>query len=499
MSVDIEGLEYEILHVFPFNSKYKIYCLSIEHGFNNELRDKVFNLMTKNNYIRYKELLWDDIYVLPELLTKKVVNSFDFFDTIVHRHYFTEDSIFKLIEKNNNLTNFVSDRQNAEATSDTGLTCIYEKLKQYNEKIKQDEFELEKSHLFLNSNNYMKIRESDIIISDTFYSEKELEKILLHFDIKNKFYCSKNGKRTGIIFPKLLNEYIIVSHLGDNPISDGKMALQFNIGTHVKNFGKFNNWEETLYNYLPNVSFLLRRIRLESQINFNDILESFQYIFTCNLLIYLIVKQYCQKHNFNNILLTMRDCCLLSKIFETFKLECGLNFNKFYTSRICYEKSSNDFVTYVNTLIDVNTKNLIIDMNGTGKSINNFITKNNIINLYPLYIVKFGNFTEYDCIYNNQKYIDILEHINCDIYGKTIDIENNKPIKECVDYLHINDIILIHKLFDKACELLNIYKIDITKDINSISTENLDKIFDLCITLFKNTNLYKKSLEGHKN
>ena len=64
ISIDTEGSEFEILKNFDFK-KRKIEVFTIEHNFIEEKRDKIFEMMTKNDYKRVFENLshWDDWYV----------------------------------------------------------------------------------------------------------------------------------------------------------------------------------------------------------------------------------------------------------------------------------------------------------------------------------------------------------------------------------------------------------------------------------------------------
>jgi FkbM family methyltransferase len=67
VSVDTEGSELDILEQFfeQNNDEYKFRCLTVEHNFNNEKREKIKALMNKNGYRRaFMEFSrWDDFYV----------------------------------------------------------------------------------------------------------------------------------------------------------------------------------------------------------------------------------------------------------------------------------------------------------------------------------------------------------------------------------------------------------------------------------------------------
>jgi len=64
LSIDTEGSEFEILNTIDFN-KYTFKIITCEHNY-TENKERVFNLLTKNGYIRKYENLsnYDDWYVL---------------------------------------------------------------------------------------------------------------------------------------------------------------------------------------------------------------------------------------------------------------------------------------------------------------------------------------------------------------------------------------------------------------------------------------------------
>ena len=78
ISIDTEGSEYEIIKNFDFD-KYDVEMFTIEHNYIKEKRTKIYDLLTKNNYMRIFENLshWDDWYikkdnpVLKTLMNKK--------------------------------------------------------------------------------------------------------------------------------------------------------------------------------------------------------------------------------------------------------------------------------------------------------------------------------------------------------------------------------------------------------------------------------------------
>ncbi|MFY8162205.1 MAG: FkbM family methyltransferase [Candidatus Kapaibacteriota bacterium] len=66
LSVDTEGSEFDILNAFDF-SKYKFNFISVEHNFQKNKRDQIYNLLVKNNYKRiYSDISECDDWYTPE-------------------------------------------------------------------------------------------------------------------------------------------------------------------------------------------------------------------------------------------------------------------------------------------------------------------------------------------------------------------------------------------------------------------------------------------------
>ncbi len=65
MNLDIEGAEYEVLKVFPFD-KYKIHCLSVEHNYEQPKTNQIDMLLKEKGYKFYRQVKWDNWYILDE-------------------------------------------------------------------------------------------------------------------------------------------------------------------------------------------------------------------------------------------------------------------------------------------------------------------------------------------------------------------------------------------------------------------------------------------------
>lgn len=75
ISIDTEGSEYEILKNFDFK-KYNVEIFTIEHAYIKEKREKIYELLSKNNYARIFGNLshWDDWYVKKDNNILELIN-----------------------------------------------------------------------------------------------------------------------------------------------------------------------------------------------------------------------------------------------------------------------------------------------------------------------------------------------------------------------------------------------------------------------------------------
>lgn len=65
LSIDTEGSEYEILSAMDFQDT-QVKLITVEHAGDQEKRNKIFKLLSKNGYRRWHPEFtkWDDWYVL---------------------------------------------------------------------------------------------------------------------------------------------------------------------------------------------------------------------------------------------------------------------------------------------------------------------------------------------------------------------------------------------------------------------------------------------------
>lgn len=65
LSIDIEGVELEVLKTFPFD-KYKFGCISLEHNYEEPRRTQIKNLLKSKGYTYIKQVKADDWFMLEK-------------------------------------------------------------------------------------------------------------------------------------------------------------------------------------------------------------------------------------------------------------------------------------------------------------------------------------------------------------------------------------------------------------------------------------------------
>ena len=322
-------------------------------------------IMKKNSY-KYEFLLYKD-----------GIKSWDVFDTLIGRKCHYPSEIFKLVQMKSNINNFHEIRTKCERSTLSTYDDIYDEMKKYlslNEvsMLKDMEFNLELENTFPIQENIDKVNDGDILVSDNYYSEDKILKLLKKSGLnKNiKLYVTYSGKSSGNIWSIIKQNHIISSHTGDNIISDVKNPIKHGIlGIHYD--PTYNDVEKLIDTYQPYLARYARMLRLRNVCH-DDVIKKKLWNFQANynipilLILCKYLNEYCIKNGYKKLLFCTRDCCLLIKIFKHFykDYECVY----FHSSRIAYGKMSTDYVKYVESFYNGKNETLVIDICGTGKS-----------------------------------------------------------------------------------------------------------------------------------
>lgn len=206
-------------------------------------------------------------------LIKKIMSfkyiSFDMFDTLIFRSFKKPTDVFEAVEVeynnrhlSNTITRFSQKRQKAELDArkkspakEIIIDDIYENL-QFKAEIKAELMDIEKQIEILNCcpngcmlellKHMQKLGKKIIITTDMYLDKATIENIIykLHISDVKLFLSSDVGctKISGKLFPYIINELGCkaneIAHIGDNQISDIKMAQQVGINAFLRVDGR---------------------------------------------------------------------------------------------------------------------------------------------------------------------------------------------------------------------------------------------------------------------
>jgi FMN phosphatase YigB (HAD superfamily) len=316
------------------------------------------------------------------------MKSLDIFDTIIGRLYYTPESIFDAVAKKINSPSFKWWRKHAENLANektfdgiykeyaTLTNCSIEEA----EAIKNIEFQTEKDLTFKIVENADRIDSETILISDSYFSKSQLEELLEHNGISGykDIIVSYDGKSSGRVWKEVKPEL----HIGDNIMSDYTNARNNGINSIHFDATLTDNekWLES-HGY-PKTAYLCRAVRLSNPYKASpERYDLWKEQTEVNLPILILLSRYLKgiySFKFKKFRFTTRDCCNLLPMFKV--LYPDLDAQEFISSRFILNNPSKDFKEYVK---DIDVENsLVVDLQGTGKSYNNFF--GNVNNYFTL-------------------------------------------------------------------------------------------------------------------
>jgi len=373
------------------------------------------------------------------------MNSWDCFDTLIARKYNDHYAVFDEVGKRINVPNFRELRISAEKKSNGTYADIYKNLPDIDPNI---EIEIDIDHCFPIIENLQKVRTGDAIISDIYYPVDVVEKILRKcgLDKQVNFYVSPDGKRNGWIWSKAGK---IEIHTGDNKKTDVKSPKNFGINS-VHYTGSFLNKIEThAYNVNPQLALWMRYIRLSCP--YYDDHKKQLWLDQSNFNLPILALSSLELPD-RLIAFTYRDSTFWKPIYEKITKKNALRFD---SSRLILNNPNFDFKTYVDkTIKDC----IVVDLQGTGKSLLNFFT-----NPPEIYFLggKIKDHPKIKSITNLRA--PAIEKHNCSSEGTIISWDNSGPIRAKLEH----DAVVVetqHSAFTVAINSLDFFKFN--KDLN---------------------------------
>jgi hypothetical protein len=367
---------------------------------------------------------------------KNEVNSWDLFDTLIARLVPQPDYIFNIVSDKIKLPEFKKLRIIAEKINGSSLDNIYKEFQKLtlmsDEKIKEIkniEFETELEYIVPITCNCLQVKNGDIIISDMYLSKEQLT-ILIQKNINKELFVfvSSGGKKNGTIWEVVKKQFNIIKHIGDNIHSDINMPKNYGIKTEHTIASLLHPLEDYLFKNYFEFAKCIRKLKMKNPYQEKTIeheLYNDQVLINIPLLLkfsYDIIELH-KISNFDKILFTTRDCCLLEKLF--LKISKNINIIHFHCSRMMFYCPSKDYIKYVKNIITKNS--LIIDIQGTYSSGSYFFSTN--FGFTPRCHMLTGIGINDKLTYSFKYISDILERINLCNEGTLIYYQGNKDIR----------------------------------------------------------------------
>jgi hypothetical protein len=347
------------------------------------------------------------------------MKSWDCFDTLVARRFIHPQSIFEEVGIRLGIPNFAKLRINAEKNSDGSYLGIYKNLSGVDPNV---EFQIELEHIYAIRENIDRVQDGDIIVSDMYFSEKQITQILISCGLKKdvKIYVTPDGKRKGYIWSKLPN---IDLHIGDNYKSDIKSPNKFGIRAEHYTNHKLTDTEEFVFLKNKELACWMRYIRLQCPYNNHHERNLWYDQSNFNLPVLALASLELPK---KTITFTFRDSIYWQQVYESITNRPS---KQLHVSRACYLNPSKKFTNYVLS----ETKDcVIVDLQGTGKSVKSFFKQD-----IPEIIYICGP-TESPVTSIAGRISDSIERHNCSSLGPLIDWADTGPVRgECEHDLNI--------------------------------------------------------------
>ncbi|MDP9837768.1 hypothetical protein J2T09_002525 [Neorhizobium huautlense] len=334
---------------------------------------------------------------------RPLVRTFDVFDTLIARRCIEPSTIFVMVEKRSGLKGFSKARRQAELNviKDThDLDLIYAELAKLLDTdplqlaaLKAMELDIERENLIPIQENMTRVRHGDVLVSDMYLGHATIREFVKRAGLVQKvgLVVTNDGKKTGRIWPAILQNLRISEHLGDNAHSDVKMPEQFEIPSRHTRLSDPSKVENVLLQLgLRQLAELCRETRLRTwsenaDLRFIQIIQA-NLNFPMMLMASIDLAHLVRKLKRKTVLFSSRDCDMWIPLFEEVARRMGVacDARYFYTSRQAKMAPSESYVDYARSLFTDDA--LIVDICGTGWSIAHMADRLGISRL-PVYLL----------------------------------------------------------------------------------------------------------------
>jgi hypothetical protein len=419
----------------------------------------------------------------------KTVQSFDIFDTLLARTVKIPTDIFKIIETKFPYPNFLSLRIKSQELSNQTIDDIYMQFKKISSEsdkiimeLKEFELQTEIENTIPIECNISLIKDNDIFVSDMYFNETDIKKILNYHGINGLIFVSSSGKSSGQMWEYLLQTYNISVHTGDNIHSDINMSAKYGIFSRYTNVHQFTYLENALIESNFSLCRLLRTFRLmnkwpENSIEYKLYDQQIKYNIPILLFICRKLANILEQENRNTVLFLTRDGCIIIKLFmflypQYKSIYC-------HSSRIINNKYNNDYISYLKSIYNRDTC-IFFDIHGSFNS-GRKMFMNEFGHLPRMFIFDFSNKDlKYDGMTTLAQRGNKLEQFNSDLKGTLVNFVGKSDIRCPVEF-NLKFIKIMHSTVDEFIKYVK-FPIKILFDIFN------DDIFWLN---FYNEELYK--------
>ena len=314
-----------------------------------------------------------------------MLNTWDIFDTLIARRCISPINVFKIMEQATQMTGLTDARIAAESNlinrgENYTLDDIYNELNNISELtksscqiLKEIECQVEIEQAIPITENILKVKSGDILISDMYLPEEIIRKMLekCGLIVSVEIVITFAGKSSGRVWRQLVEQNQSVFHIGDNEISDVKKAREFGLDSHLTLLNQTTDIENYFLDKDFEFAAYLREIRLKNPYH-EEIKRQYWQAFTMNIGILIILVQLIdelQKNcGFEYLGFCGRDTYYLWHLYKKFKEDKNEKppaSDYLHYSRRLVHTSKAEMGEYFATKIK-NRKALMIDLCGTG-------------------------------------------------------------------------------------------------------------------------------------
>jgi FkbM family methyltransferase len=299
------------------------------------------------------------------------MDSYDVFDTVIGRICYKGTNIFKIIETLFDISGFETIRISHEKST---LDDTYKSMESVIPSsinlniIKKKEIELEYDFSFPIYKYLNNVTPSDIFVSDMYLSSETIKNMInKHKDISLNFlHVSSGDKSSGRFWKENPISRRIRTHYGDNIRSDYINARSNGVNAILINNVELTNTEKIIESILPNISYIIRAVRLTLQNEDPFTIYATEIMLPIGVLICYYIHEYKTLKNIEEIIFLSRDCYWLKMIYDTMYPIDNTYYE--YFSRLYISEITNR--NKIISRLENGKKNLVIDLVGSGSTFN---------------------------------------------------------------------------------------------------------------------------------